>query len=49
MEADKFFEEYGNNNSIKSIVSIAAGDPTDEFPDIDIDNYNVFTLAVNNQ
>lgn len=45
--ADDFFNKNNNINSIKNMIIISSGDPTDEFPDIDISKYNVITLATN--
>lgn len=45
--ADEIFSENGDSNSLKNIIIIASGDPTDNFPSINTNIYNIITLALN--
>lgn len=45
--ADEIFTTNGDKNSLKNIVIIAAGDPTDTLPSINGNKYNIITLALN--
>ena len=46
-EAIKFFNKNNEKNSIKNIIIISEGEPTDQIPTITLNQYNVITLAIN--
>lgn len=45
-KADEIFSQSKDSNSLKNIIIMAAGDPTDIIPNIYKDKYNIITLAV---
>lgn len=47
-KANDFFAGNKNPNSIKNIIIISEGEPTDQLPTIDKNKYNVITLAISN-
>ncbi|PRR81459.1 DUF5057 domain-containing protein [Clostridium vincentii] len=46
-EAVKFFNKNDEKDSIKNIIIISEGEPSDQIPIIDTNQYNVITLALN--
>jgi len=47
-KANDFFYGNKNSNSIKNIIIISEGEPTDQLPTIDKSKYNIITLAISN-